>query len=94
MTPRPNILPSFSICRASVAWSSLNRFETTGFITPLFASETNSIKSLKLPVYDPINLYALVGIVTKPSRNSPPKSPTSTDSSPSSEDLHISFHSL
>jgi hypothetical protein len=55
----------------------LNRFETTGLITPLLASKTNSMISLRVPVYDPINLYALVGMVTK--FQSPPKSPTKTN---------------
>src|SRR5215212_63284 len=78
ITPRPRILPSFNIVNASVAWLSLNRFETSGLITPLLANETNSTISLSVPVYDPISLYALVGILTKLNFNSPPKNPTKT----------------
>jgi hypothetical protein len=38
----------------------------------------HSIISVIVPVYHPIILYALVGMVTKASFNSPPKRPTST----------------
>jgi hypothetical protein len=34
---------------------SLNRFETSGLITPLFANETNSIIPLRVPVYEGID---------------------------------------
>src|ERR687895_624459 len=79
ITPLPTILPSFNIVNASVAWLSVNRFETSGLITPLLANDINSVISLIVPVYDPINLYALVGILTKLNFSSPPKSPTSTN---------------
>src|SRR5918996_5701275 len=49
ITPLPTILPSFSIVNASVAWLSLNRFETSGLITPLSAKDTNSVISLRVP---------------------------------------------
>jgi hypothetical protein len=32
-------------------------------ITPLLANDINSVISLRVPVYDPINLYSLVGIL-------------------------------
>ena len=37
----------------------------------------HSIISVIVPVYDPIILYVLVGMVTKASFNSPPERPTS-----------------
>jgi hypothetical protein len=36
-------------------------FEITGLITPLLAYDAASIKSVILPVYHPIKLYALAG---------------------------------
>ncbi|HEX2067987.1 MAG TPA: hypothetical protein VHF08_04745 [Nitrososphaeraceae archaeon] len=50
----------------------------TGLIITLFASDTRSLKSFKVPVYDPISLYALVGNVIRFNFNSPPNNPTGT----------------
>ena len=49
-----------------------------GLIMTLFASDTRSLKSFKVQTDDPINLYALVGNVTRFNFNSPPNTPAST----------------